>query len=358
VSLIRRYRVYLACGLLLAVTACGTELRQRMKGIRTTIAQARENGAYKCAPKELAMAESHADFTDEELDYGNYVGAKEELDIADQNAKWAFERSPKERCAPKVAIVEKKEPKVEVKLTDRDGDGIFDNVDKCPDDPEDKDNFEDEDGCPDPDNDKDGLLDKDDKCPNDPGPKENDGCPDKDRDGDKIVDRLDKCPDEPGPPENQGCPDKDRDGDTVVDRLDKCPDTPGPPDNDGCPKYNLIVVKDDKIELKQKVHFATDKFKILSDSFAMLNEVADVLLKKPSIEVRIEGHTDSRASLKHNMKLSQNRADSVKRYLEGQGVPGARMTAIGYGPNQPIDDNRTSMGRENNRRVEFFIVKQ
>jgi outer membrane protein OmpA-like peptidoglycan-associated protein len=90
----------------------------------------------------------------------------------------------------------------------------------------------------------------------------------------------------------------------------------------------------------------------------MLDEVADVLQKNAGIEVRIEGHTDSRASLKHNMKLSQNRANSVRDYLVKKGVPEARMTSVGYGPTQPVDDNRTAIGRENNRRVEFFITKQ
>jgi outer membrane protein OmpA-like peptidoglycan-associated protein len=336
---------------LLFAASCGSELRQRMKGIRTTIASARENGAYKCAPKELAMAESHADFTDDELDYGNYVGAKEELEIADTNAKLAFERSPKERCAPKVAVVEKKTPVIEVKLLDRDHDGVPDKDDECPDDPgpvELK-------GCPD--RDKDGVLDKNDKCPDTPGPVENEGCPWPDKDKDGVFDKDDKCPEVPGPAENQGCPWPDTDGDGFLDKDDKCPTVPGVAP-DGCPQYKMIVVKDDKIELKQKVHFATDKFKILKDSFAMLDEVADVLNKRPTVEVRIEGHTDSRASHKHNMTLSQNRASSVKQYLVGKGVSDARMNAIGYGPDQPIDDNRTSIGRENNRRVEFFITKQ
>src|SRR5205823_5176256 len=185
---------------------------------------------------------------------------------------------------------------------------------------EDKDGFEDDDGCPDPDNDKDALLDADDKCPNEAGPKE-----------------------------NGGCPDRDKDGDGVVDRLDKCPDVPGPPDNDGCPKQKYIVVTKDKIELKQKVHFATDKSRIMPDSFAMLSEVAEVLKTSTNLRVRIEGHTDSRGSLKHNMKLSQARADSVKEFLVGQGVDPTHMETRGFGPTQPIADNRTEKGREQNR---------
>ncbi|HEX4456409.1 MAG TPA: OmpA family protein, partial [Polyangia bacterium] len=222
--------------------------------------------------------------------------------------------------------------------------------------------FEDEDGCPDPDNDRDGILDRDDQCPNEPedkdGFEDEDGCPDPDNDKDGLLDGDDKCPDVAGPKENGGCPDKDRDGDGVVDRLDKCPDQAGPADNDGCPKPKFIVVTKEKIELKQKVHFATNKSSIYPDSFPMLNEVAEALKSRPEVKVRIEGHTDSRGKLAHNMTLSDERAQSVKLYLVNQGIAAERMEARGFGPTQPIDDNRTAKGRENNRRTEFIITSQ
>ena len=345
-------------GLGALAAGCGMELKDRLVAVHQTIKDARENGAYKCAPRELAMAETHAEFTDDELYYGDYVAAKREIEVASANAKLAYDRSPKDRCAPRVAIIEAPKPKaaskVVIKATDTDGDGVLDKDDKCVDVPGPVENQ----GCPWPDTDGDGLLDKDDKCPKVPGPKENQGCPWPDTDGDGAIDKDDPCPTEPGPPENKYCPDKDRDGDTVVDRLDKCPDTPGDPKNDGCPVYKLIVVKDNKIELKQKVHFATDKSKIYPDSFAMLNEIADVLTKNAQIEIRIEGHTDSRASRRHNMKLSDARANAVRKYLMGRGVDGSHLGAIGYGPDKPIDDNRTAVGREANRRVEFYITKQ
>ena len=308
-----------------SLAGCGLELRDRLKGIQRQIAEARENGAYRCAPRELAMAETHAEFTDDELDYGNYVGAKAEIEIAATNAKAAFDLSPKEKCAPNVAIIEKpKAPKIEIVDVDRD---------------------------------KDGVLDKDDGCPDVPGPVENKGCPWPDRDKDGVLDKDDRCPDEPGPVENQGCPWPDRDKDTVLDKVDKCPDEPGPPQNQGCP-FKLIAITKDKIELKQKVFFDTDKARIKPASFEMLNEIADLLIKNDAIEVRIEGHTDARASLKHNMKLSQDRSDSVRKYLVERGVDPTHMTSIGYGPTRPIADNRTAIGREANRRVEFFITKQ
>jgi OOP family OmpA-OmpF porin len=313
-------RAALVAFLLVAGGCPGNDLRGRTSGIKDVIRQARENGAYKCAPHELAMAESHLEFASAELDDGHYFPAKQEVALAEDNAKRAYALSPKEQCNP---------PPPPPKPVDSDGDGIPDKIDKCPHDPEDKDGFEDEDGCPDPDNDKDGIADGDDKCPLEPGPKE-----------------------------NGGCPDKDKDGDTVVDRLDKCPDVPGPPDNDGCPKPKFIVVTKEKIELKQKVHFATNKSTIYPDSFPMLTEVANVLKARPEVKVRIEGHTDSRGTMAHNMKLSQARAESVRQFLVNQGVDLARMEAQGFGPTQPIDDNRTAKGRENNRRTEFIITSQ
>jgi OmpA-OmpF porin, OOP family len=342
-----------ALGFVVLLAGCpGNDLRGRTHGISDVIRQARDNGAYKCAPRELAMAESHLVFANAELDDGKYFPAKREVAVAEENAKLALERSPRQRCNP---------PPVP-KIIDTDHDGIPDPLDKCPTEPEDKDGFQDEDGCPDPDNDKDGIPDKTDKCPNEPedkdGFEDEDGCPDPDNDKDGLLDTDDKCPNEAGPKENAGCPDKDRDGDGVVDRLDKCPDQPGPADNDGCPKPKFIVVTKEKIELKQKVHFATDKSKIYPDSFPMLNEVAEVLKSRSEIKVRIEGHTDSRGTLKHNMKLSQARAESVRQYLVERGIDLSRMEAQGFGPTQPIDDNRTAKGREANRRTEFIITSQ
>jgi outer membrane protein OmpA-like peptidoglycan-associated protein len=333
----------LACG-------CGTQLYRRSRSVAGTIEQARANGAYVCAPRELAMAVSHNDFARAELDAGYYFQALNEIEIADDNARLALAHSPADKCNP---------PKLP---PDSDRDGIPDTVDKCPHEPEDKDGFQDADGCPDPDNDQDGVLDKDDKCPNEPEDKDGfedaDGCPDPDNDKDGILDAEDKCPNEPGPKENGGCPDTDRDKDGVVDRLDKCPDVPGPPENEGCPVQKYIVVTKEKIELKQKVHFATAKATIMPDSFAMLTEIGDVLKSRPEIKVRIEGHTDSRGGLKYNMKLSQARADSVREFLIGQGIQPDRMESRGFGPTQPIADNRTDKGREQNRRVEFFITSQ
>jgi hypothetical protein len=132
---------------------------------------------------------------------------------------------------------------------DRDHDGILDAVDRCPDEPEDKDGFQDEDGCPDEDNDNDGIPDAVDKCPNEPedfdGFQDEDGCPDPDNDNDGIPDVNDACPNEPedgkGKRPFDGCPStqEDSDGDGIPDVKDQCPDEPedkdGFQDDDGCP---------------------------------------------------------------------------------------------------------------------------
>jgi outer membrane protein OmpA-like peptidoglycan-associated protein len=316
-------RRYLLLFTLLSVGCAGAELDSRTLSTRDVIQRARANGAYRCAPRELAMAESHVEFAENELKEGDYYRARQELDTAETNAHEALRKSPKDKCAPDVAIAGK--------CKDTDGDGICDDEDACPTEPEDKDGFQDSDGCPDPDNDQDGIPDVRDKCPNDPEDK--DGFQDED-----------------------GCPDPDNDKDGILDVNDKCPNDPGPPP-DGCPKkYQLVVVTKTKIEIKQTIYFDFDKATIKPISFPLLNEVAQALKDNPQIRVRIEGHTDSRGNDAYNMNLSQRRAESVKTYLVGQSVAADRMQPQGFGETQPIADNRTEQGRAQNRRVEFIIL--
>ena len=129
-------------------------------------------------------------------------------------------------------------------ILDRDGDGVDDDVDACVDDPEDKDGFEDTDGCPDPDNDGDGIADAADTCPNEAedadGFEDADGCPDTDNDKDGIADAADKCRDDAedkdGFEDEDGCPDPDNDGDGIADTADKCPLVAGVAAEQGCPR--------------------------------------------------------------------------------------------------------------------------
>ncbi|HVX94997.1 MAG TPA: OmpA family protein [Polyangia bacterium] len=357
----RLARLRLVCSALIvsvAGTGCaGLQLADNVRQVHAIAKEARDNGAYKCAPRELALAETHLEFASVELDQGDYFRARDHLQIADENARLAHRLSPRDKCNAHTPP----------KPGDKDHDGILDPVDKCPTEAEDKDGFEDDDGCPDPDNDKDGILDAKDKCPLEPedkdGFEDDDGCPDPDNDADGIADVNDKCPteaeDKDGFEDDDGCPDPDNDKDGVLDKADKCPMEPGPADNDGCPKkYEHIVVTQEKIELKQKIFFDTNKATIQPRSFGLLDEIANVLRSRPTMTVRIEGHTDSRGSRPHNLKLSQARAESVRQHLVGLGVESQRMEARGYGPDQPIETNKTEAGREKNRRVEFIITQQ
>jgi len=181
----------------------------------------------------------------------------------------------------------------------------------------------------------------------------------KDSDADGMTDATDACPDEAGPVENNGCPDTDRDGDSVVDRLDNCPDEKGTVDNHGCKKKQLVEIKGEKIEILQKVMFATAKSRIRHASYKLLDNVASVLKSHPEIKkIQVVGHTDSVGKPESNLKLSQARAESVVKYLVKKGVAADRLEPIGKGDTEPIGDNATKEGQEQNRRVEFKIVAE
>jgi OmpA-OmpF porin, OOP family len=346
----------LAAVAVLAIGCAGSTVRSQTAATAQLIATARSNGAQRCAPVELAMAESHNDFAQHALDEGNYHDARREAEIAETNAQVAIDKSPKERCVD--AGAPPPGP------GDADGDGILDNVDQCPRVPEDADGFQDDDGCPDDDNDSDGIADTADKCPNEPEDKDGfedaDGCPEPDNDKDGIADNADTCPNEPedkdGFEDEDGCPEPDNDKDGILDGVDKCPNEAGVAP-DGCPKkYNLVVVTEKKIELKQTVFFDTNRATIKPVSFGLLNEVAQALKDNPKIKVEVQGHTDSQGDDAFNLKLSQKRAEAVRTYLIKKAVTSDRLAPKGYGENVPIADNRTADGRGQNRRVEFVIT--
>jgi outer membrane protein OmpA-like peptidoglycan-associated protein len=250
---------------------------------------------------------------------------------------------------------------------DKDGDGIADDKDKCVDQPEDLDGFEDDDGCPDPDNDGDGILDAADKCPSDAedkdGFKDDDGCPDFDNDEDGVLDVNDKCPseaeDKDGFQDDDGCPDPDNDGDGLLDAADGCPNEAesknGVDDDDGCP--DLVRFAGTQIMTLKPIHFETSSAVIKTDSESILQEMAAVITSHPEIvQLSIDGHTDSKGVPAKNLKLSQDRAESVRTFLVGLGIAPERLVARGYGDTQPIADNATPDGRTKNRRVEFNIM--
>lgn len=257
---------------------------------------------------------------------------------------------------------------------DSDGDGIIDNDDKCPDqagpvalkgcpDTDGDGVIDREDECPDqagtflmkgcPDRDNDGVADKDDNCPDTPGKKEFGGCPFNDYDKDGVPDEEDECPATPGPKVTKGCPDTDGDG--LADNVDECPKTPGTLANKGCPE----IKKEEKAILARAfsdLEFETGKAVIKAVSYPSLNELADMLIAKADWKVKLSGHTDNTGTPAGNMELSKNRANSVKDYLMGQGVPESKIISEWFGQEKPIADNKTTAGRQKNRRVEMKIV--
>jgi OmpA-OmpF porin, OOP family len=233
---------------------------------------------------------------------------------------------------------------------DRDGDGILDKDDKCP-DVKGVARF---DGCPIPDTDGDGINDEEDKCPKVPGVARYQGCPIPDTDGDGINDEDDKCPTVPGVARYQGCPIPDTDGDGVNDEEDKCITTPGPKENFGCPVIPPAIKK--RIDVAAKnILFVTGKYALQASSFKGLNDVAKIMNEFPGASLGIDGHTDNVGSEEMNQTLSDNRAAAVKKYLVSKGVDESRITAIGHGELEPIADNKTAAGRQQNRRSELTL---
>jgi outer membrane protein OmpA-like peptidoglycan-associated protein len=256
---------------------------------------------------------------------------------------------------------------------DCDDDGVLNENDDCPEEREDRDDFEDGDGCPDPDNDADGILDGADECPNDAedadGFEDADGCPDPDNDADGVLDTVDECDDAPedldGFEDGDGCPDPDNDRDGLLDGGDECPDAAedfdGFEDGDGCPEEGtgLIELTCYEIVIREQVLFETGSAEISEESNELLNQVSDVLISVPYIRrMRVEGHTDDRGTDEMNLTLSDARAASVRAYLEARGVEPSRLISQGFGESMPIADNRSADGRAQNRRVVFVIVEQ
>jgi outer membrane protein OmpA-like peptidoglycan-associated protein len=218
---------------------------------------------------------------------------------------------------------------------DADKDSIADHLDKCPKDAEDRDGFQDDDGCPDPDNDHDGVPDGADKCPNDAedkdGFQDDDGCPDPDNDHDGVSDAADKCPTEA----------------EVVNGFQ---------DEDGCPDKALITLKGDELETLTPVLFKTDRARVRHAFRPGLDAIAAFLKAHPELgRCGVEGHTDAEGPEDWNAKLSLERADAVVKYLVDKGVDPGRLVAIGKGGALPWSSNQTEAGRAANRRVVFHI---
>jgi OOP family OmpA-OmpF porin len=129
----------------------------------------------------------------------------------------------------------------------------------------------------------------------------------------------------------------------------------GPPDNWGCPLYQKLVVKRDKLELKERIYFAWDQAVLQDVSFPVLDEVVQALKDNKGFRVQVEGHTSSEGSDDHNQTLSERRAEAVLDYLVAHGIGKERLLSTGFASSVPVDSNATIAGRENNRRVEFVV---
>ncbi len=245
-------------------------------------------------------------------------------------------------------------------VQDADGDGVFDDADACADTPA-GDRVDPKGWSLPKDADGDGVTDDTDACADTPKGETVDakGCPvPKDADGDGVNDDTDTCADTPAGTEvdAKGCPvPKDGDGDGVNDDADRCPSTPSgvEVDAEGC---QVLFQPTKKTLILEGVNFETGKSTLTPESEAILNGVAESLVANDSIRVQVAGHTDNTGSLALNRRLSRARADAVRTYLISRGVAEDRLTARGYGPDQPVASNRTAEGRAQNRRVELTRI--
>jgi outer membrane protein OmpA-like peptidoglycan-associated protein len=246
---------------------------------------------------------------------------------------------------------------------DSDGDGYFDPQDACPAVPGVAPN-----GCPavivaPVDTDKDGIVDASDPCPTEaedgaqPAPA--DGCPNKDADGDGVLLPDDKCPTEKGVAPDGCVHDKDADG--ILDEVDKCPDQPetmnGFQDADGCPDELPKEVAKFAGVIKG-IQFDFGKATIRKESNKVLDDAIKVLTQYNDLRIMISGHTDNVGEAAKNIELSQARANSVKEYMVGKGIDTSRVETRGAGPNEPVADNATDKGRQENRRIEFKLLQK
>ncbi len=187
-----------------------------------------------------------------------------------------------------------------------------------------------------------------------------------DFDKDGIVDDDDRCPlskeDKDEFEDDDGCPETDNDHDGVDDAKDKCPfeaeTINGTTDDDGCPDPGIgaVTVTKDAVLIVGTIQFKTASAALQPSATPLLKQVAATLKANASISIEIQGHTDDVGNAAKNIVLSKKRAETIRAFLVKAGVSVKRLVANGYGPTRPRATNATAAGREQNRRVEFKIL--
>lgn len=274
------------------------------------------------------------------------------------SARSALKERGKGECLPgkkcDIGLVERLPvEKITAQDMDSDRDGIVDAEDKCPNDMEDIDGYQDDDGCPDIDNDQDGIADKMDKCANEAedkdGTEDFDGCPDVDNDKDGFCDAWVSEKGLNGRYEGQ------------CKGVDRCPDQAEVindfMDDDGCPDQKVEAPKAGASISLNGITFKTGSAVITPESEAELRKGLGLLLSAPEAKFEIRGHTDNKGDKIKNQKLSEARAKSVTDWMIANGIGADRLIYKGMGQTKPIADNKTEAGRSKNRRIEFYRVQ-
>ncbi len=194
-----------------------------------------------------------------------------------------------------------------------------------------------------------------------------------DADGDGIFDKDDKCVTTPGVAKYKGCPIPDTDGDGINDNSDSCITVPGTLQYNGCPpppiqkeavanvEDNANYSKNDSLIEKinasaRKILFLTGSYRIDSLSYPEIDSIVTILKKHPNLNLIVEGHTDDQGTFENNQRLSEQRANAVTEYLFKKGhISPGRLEVLGYGQTRPVADNSNENGRTKNRRVEMKL---
>jgi len=245
---------------------------------------------------------------------------------------------------------------------------LLDAVDKCVDEREDMDGFEDGDGCPDVDNDKDGFLDSMDQCRDEKedadGFQDDDGCPDADNDNDGILDVADKCPlqpeDKDGFEDSDGCPELDNDGDGLADAMDKCPAQPetinGNADDDGCPDAgdSAVALTPSAIELLESIEFKGTTLK--PSASKVLGQIAATLRAHPEIvRIKVNVHTNPAGDEAGERTMTEQRAIAIREWLIKAGISAERVSGSGMGGTKPLVKGKKSPVNE---RIDIIILER